>query len=77
MDEIKNMEGINGETVVEVYETVSTNNNMLLKIGIGAAVAGAVGYGVYRLGKWFKNRKNKTVEVEEFEEIVVEKPSKK
>lgn len=75
MNENKIMEGINEETVIEVYEGV--NNSMgstALKIGVGAVVVTALGYGVYRLVKRIKNRKNQTEVVEtEYVDIESEK----
>ena len=63
MEENKLMEGIDGETVMEVYDgTNNSNVNTMLKLGVGALVVSAVGYGVYRLCKKLKNRKNKETE---------------
>lgn len=65
MEENKLMEGINEETVIEVYEGVNNSiGSTILKVGVGAAVATAVGYGVYKLVKKFKNRKNEAEVVE-------------
>lgn len=65
MEENKVMEGLNGEVVNQVCEEVTNSNkNMVLKLGVGAVVVTAVGYGVYKLYKKVKNRKNETECVE-------------
>ena len=67
MEENKVMETFNGEVVNQVCEEVtSSNKNVALKLGVGAVVVTAAGYGVYRLYKKVKNRKhdNENVEVE-------------
>jgi len=59
MEENKLMEGINEETVIEVCEGVNKSiGGTVLKVGVGAVVVTALGYGVYKLIKKFKNRKN-------------------
>lgn len=65
MEENKLMEGINEETVIEVYEGVNKSiGGTILKVGVGAVVVTALGYGVYKLVKKIKNRKNETEVVE-------------
>ena len=65
MEENKLMEGINEGTVVEVYEGVNkTMGSTILKVGVGAVVVTALGFGVYKLVKKIRNRKNATEVVE-------------
>ena len=53
------------ETVVEVYEgTSKSTGKTLLKVGVGAMVVTAVGYGVYKLVKKVRNRKKENEVVE-------------
>jgi hypothetical protein len=59
------MEGLNEGTVIEVYEGVNKSiGSTVLKVGVGAVVVTALGYGVYKIVKRIKNRKNQTEVVE-------------
>ena len=71
MEENKLMDVINEEGVNEICEEVVTKRVSLVKLGIaGVAIAG-VGYGVYKLVKHIKARKNNNeTEVEESEKDV-------
>lgn len=65
MENNKLMEGLNEETVIEVYEGVNKSiGGTVLKVGVGAVAVTALGYGVYKLVKKLKDRKNQTEVVE-------------
>ena len=60
--ENKVMEGINEEMICE--EVTKSSKNTIFKLGVGAVALAAVGYGVYKLCKKVKNRKNQIEYVE-------------